>query len=246
MYRGPRIIPLLITLLLADRSASAQGIHLRWANCVADGGTRNTTFACDTNAGFRALVASFVLPAPLTQFSSLSGTIDVVAADAVLPAWWNFRDCRSGSLQYNPDAAGAAFCSTLTGVCNSGISSIQPGVPNANMERIDFARVTPANCFIVHPDLSAGTEYVAAVLSVNFNRTLGSPSCLGCDVGVCLTLTRVQVSGTSGSVELTLPAIPPDGNTVIWQGAGHTGGGMCLAATPTRRTVWGAVKALYR
>src|SRR5262252_4328446 len=140
MLRLFRLAPLL--LVLASDAAFAQGINLRWTECVADGGTRNTAFACNTNVGFRAVVPSFALAAPVTQVTGLHGTIDVVAADAVLPAWWNFKQCRSGSLIYN-DAAAAPFqCHTVTGFCAAGISGIQPGVPAANAERIDFARTT--------------------------------------------------------------------------------------------------------
>jgi hypothetical protein len=54
------------------------------------------------------------------------------------------------------------------------------------------------------------------------------------------------VGPAAGGVTLTDPAFPPDGNVVTWQGAGLGSGGVCQAATPTRRALWGSVKALYR
>jgi hypothetical protein len=88
----------------------------------------------------------------------------------------------------------------------------------------------------------AGVEYVGPVVSMNFNRTVGSPSCDGCGTPVCLVLTHLVL----GTVDMTTPFAGADGNMVTWQGAGLTPGGVCQAATATRRTVWGAVKALYR
>jgi hypothetical protein len=229
-------------------SASASGMHIRWVECVADGGVRNLTFACNTNTGTRALVSSFLLTAPLTQVRSLNGTIDIVAEAPVLPAWWNFRQCRSGSISYNSSAAAPVLCPTLR-FCSSGIASIQPGVPAVNAERIDFARVFPTTCTILPglppSDVAAGTEYVAAVLSMNSTRTVGSPSCDGCDIKVCLTLWRLELTGAEGTVTLTQPEILPDGNTITWQGSGGVFS-PCDAATSTRRSGWGAVKALYR
>jgi hypothetical protein len=87
---------LIALLILAATSANAQGINLRWGECVADGGMRNLAFACNTNSGVMTLATSLVLAAPLSEVSSVRATIDVIAADVTLPAWWNFRDCRSG------------------------------------------------------------------------------------------------------------------------------------------------------
>ena len=57
---------------------------------------------------------------------------------------------------------------------------------------------------------------------------------------------QLEIFTPTTTLTLTLPAVPPDGNVATWQGVGLTPGGVCQAATPTRKTVWGAVKALYR
>src|SRR5262249_61885017 len=109
-------------LLLAAHSASAEGINLRWTNCVADGGTRNMAFACDTNVGSRAFITSFVLASAFPGSRSVSATIDVVAADVTLPAWWDFRSCRSGSLALNSAAVGPFNCQMAEGFVGGGIN----------------------------------------------------------------------------------------------------------------------------
>ena len=245
MYRISRSIPLLIGLVLAAAPACAQGISLRWGECVADGGVRNLAFACNTNTGVTTLVTSFVLAAPLSQVSGAVATIDVIAADLTLPAWWNFRDCRSGSEFMNPAALGPVSCANPwpPGSCiQGGVNSVAPGTPSANAERIVFTRLACSP----RPDLAPGVEIVGPPLSINHNRTVGSPSCTGCITGVCILLNQVVVASPAATVTLTQPMIPADGNVITWQGAGPGPGGACLAATPTRRRLWGEVKALYR
>src|SRR5262245_63875725 len=87
-----------LLFLLVSPIASARGISLCWGECVADGGVRNVTFACNTNLGHLALVNSFMLSAALPGVTRVDGTIDVIAADVALPEWWNFRFCRAGSM----------------------------------------------------------------------------------------------------------------------------------------------------
>ena len=247
MHRVLRFVP--FVFLLVAEAAFAQGISLRWGGCVADGGVRNRTFACNTNTGEFTLMTSFVLPAALPGVSRVNGVIDVAAADVSLPEWWNYRFCRSGSIDERAAAAAPNLCTDFMGFCagDGDLTAILPGVPGPNGERLEFARVrchpfgTPLGA-----DLSGGIEYAGPVLTINFTRTLGSPSCAGCGTGVCLLLTQLQIVSSGGTVTLTAPVIPPDGNVATWQGVGLSPGGVCQAATPTRRRLWGEVKALYR
>ena len=246
MVRGSRIIPLLLLFVLTARPASAQGISMRWGECPADGGIRNLAFACNTNTGLRELTTSFLLPAAVSA-NSVTGVIDVIAADVTLPEWWNYRFCRSGSIALTSAAAAVTVCDDFMGTCaiDGGFTAILPGVPSANAERLEFTRL---KCPTGSPAilLVSGVEYLGPVLTINFNRTLGSPSCTGCATPVCLILTQLHVGPAAGGVTLTNPAIPPDGNVITWQGGGLGSGGVCQAATPTRRALWGSVKALYR
>ena len=229
-----RTIALLALLLVAAAPATAEGIHLRWTRCAADSGTRNKTFACNTNTQFHVLVTSFELASPRTV-RSISGIIDIVAADLALPAWWEFRGCRGGSLIFSGASVPVDVCDLV--ICSGGINSYVVGGAGANTARIVF---TGGSCSAAL--LAAETEYMGPVLAINSTRTVGSPSCAGCETGVCLTLSRLQLDSTV----LSTPAILPDGNVVTWQGGGPGPGGICQAVTPTRRSAWGAVKSLYR
>jgi hypothetical protein len=241
--RGQFVV--LALLISSASTASAQGISLRWTNCMADGGTRNAEFACDTNSGQQVLVTSFVLAAPLHQAGSAWAAIDVIAPGATLPAWWNLRGCRGGSEQMNPGAVSPVHCTDpWPSSCADpgGIYSVLPGFPTANRMRILMRRM---HCD-VFPTLAAGTEYLGPPLSLSHIATVGSPSCADCSASVCIVLSWVQIDYGVIALTLTDPAVSPHGNIVTWQGAGVAPGGSCLATTPTRRTVWGAVKALYR
>src|SRR5262245_37669080 len=124
--------------LFAAATAHAQGIHLRWGACAADAGVRNLSFACNTNSGSRTIQTSFLLAAPLAGAGSVSGVIDIIAADLVLPEWWNYRFCRSGSIDINSGATGPINCTNFLGSCNldGDFTAILPGVPSANGERL--------------------------------------------------------------------------------------------------------------
>jgi len=235
----------LLLVVLCTAPARAAGISLRWTNCVDDAGTPNTAFACDTNTGSRSLVTSFVLASAFPGCRSVSGLLDVIPADLTLPAWWDFRNCRSGSLRQDRSTVGPVGCTFAGGGCSSsGIRSIVLGAAGPNTERVDFVI---GGC-TVPGDLGAGPEYIGPVLAMNFARTVGTPSCGGCNIGVCLVLKQLTLATTATGPSLTLgdPGIPPGGNVATWQGVGLGPGGVCQGATPTRRTVWGEVKALYR
>jgi len=230
-----RRFTLLALLLAVAVPAAAQGIHLRWHNCAAGGGATNKAFACNTNLSTHVLATSFVL-AETTVVNSVAGTIDIVSASATLPAWWEFRGCRSGSLFTNASFVPIDVCPRWTsGGCQSGISSYVVGVAGPNTARIEFAEqpCTPSRTLL------PGIEYFGPILVFNSNRTLPSPSCDGCATGVCLTLTRLRV----GTLEITTPVLP-DGNRITWQGGGP--GGVCDAITTARRSAWSQVKELFR
>src|SRR6185503_14833998 len=170
--------------------SSAAGISLRWTNCVADGGTSNMAFACNTNAGFRVLVPSFTLDAPLTGVGSIQGVLYVVAASAVLPEWWVLSGgCRSGAISLQSSTVGPIACQLLGGP-GGGINSIVEGVNGPNTLRITFTGGSGGSA----RNLATGIEYIATALRLNFTRTVGTPACSGCLDGVCLTLNGLTMN----------------------------------------------------
>lgn len=228
--------------------ATAEGLNLRWGECVADGGLRNLAFACNTNAATRVLAPSFILPAAFPAALSALASFDVTAADLVLPAWWDFKNCRSGSLRFEPLGVAPLLCGDWSGGCpnqTGGIVAYVLGTHGANTA--SFQVSARRGCTWAN-DLASGLEYTGPPVLINSTRTVGTPSCAGCDVGVCLELVSLQLSSSAGpaTILLTTPANGTDSHRVTWQGVGFTGPGSCQAATPVRKSGWGSIKSLYR
>jgi hypothetical protein len=114
------------TLLLATATmAPAAGLNLAWNNCAGDAGVQSIAFACDTNAGNRGLVGSFVLDSDLTTYGN-ELVVDLMSASATLPDWWRFfatGSCRQLSLSI----AGhdGASCPAATPTRNTTWSSVK-------------------------------------------------------------------------------------------------------------------------
>ena len=92
---------------------------------------------------------------------------------------------------------------------------------------------------------------VGFILKIDSQKTAGTGSCAGCAVPACLVLSSINLvrSAPAPSLRLSGPANLTDSDFVTWQGGGVPDvGGVtgCPAATPTRRTTWGAVRTLYR
>jgi hypothetical protein len=247
-HSRPRLIVALALLLAAPCVVSAEGIALNWSKCEADGGFSNMVFACNTNAGFLGLAPSFQLDAPLTGVKTVRGTLEVVSETPTLPAWWDLDVCRSGSITTLNTVLAPALCSYwATGLfVNNGIDSYVTGLGGPNTARCEFRSFVNVNS--LGASLSAGQEYIVTALRINFNRTVGSPSCGGCGTGVCLELKNISLQLGNGPtfVNLTTPMPTPDGSHVTWQGGGSGPNGSCVGAVGTRRSAWGAIKSLYR
>ena len=224
------LLPMLLLLTISS-AASAQGLNLRWQDCAADGGVRNMVFACNSNIQSHVVVPSIVLSSPVPTPINSAVTVDFVAATSTWPAWWDFETCRSGSIRTSTSAVGPINCQFR---CVSGINWFLIGIAGPNTARIQMGNTCSAS-------MVAGTEYITGPLVINATRTVGTPSCDGCTTGMCIMFTSIRL----GETLYTTPA-GPNSNFITWQGGGSGPGGICEAATVTRRAVWGSVKALYR
>jgi hypothetical protein len=257
-------LPLLIVLscLAPGTAGAAQGIALAWNNCFGEASaTQNKAFACNTNVGAHLFTGSLRLDTPFSEASGQEIVIELASASPTLPAWWRFKNtgsCRLNSLGVNTiwDAsstqcidwgeggaiAGIGTYCLVTGPCFDAPAS-------ANLARLKIAEAVPATD---RKELVANQDYFLFNVTLNNQKTVGTGSCEGCDVPVCIVLNSIKIS-TDPSVgpdrTLTTP-LAPGSNVVTWQGGGVpnvTGRPPgCPAATPTRSATWGSVKTLYR
>jgi hypothetical protein len=246
-------LTLLAALFLPAPASAAPGIALAWDHCLSQGtGTQNKVFACDTNVGSSVMVGTFELVSTLENVSGAEIIIQLATASAALPAWWdlfNSGACRQNGLSANnevdpadltcPDWGEGQMLAFLAGYCtlSSGTCVDHPTV--ANQARIKLVEAVPSQ-FV--KTLSGAQPYFAFNLVLNRQRTVGTGSCAGCDVPVCIVLNSIKVTTSDFMDRFISNASAPGGNFVTWQG----GGPGCPGATPTRNSTWGSVKSLYR
>ena len=245
------ILPLLPALVQAA-AVSPPGVNLRWDRCYADAGVWNKTFACDTNSGGEQLVGSFELAQPLDLVVTVDVTLDIQSASAALPAWWqmrNFGTCRPAALAFDSDAPPGSTCLDWTPeFTNSSISAYLINSNPPSHARF-LATVALRSSDAAH--LDPGREYFLFRLLISHEKTVGSGACAGCDVPVCLFLTRVSLQRQGynvPAVHLDSGANGADSQYATWQVAPTGPQSMCGVGPPVaiRRSTWGAMKSLYR
>jgi hypothetical protein len=238
-------------LLTATPAFAAQGVNLAWNHCLGEGtGVQNAVFACDTNSGQHTLVGSFVLGADMPSVSGMEIMVDLVAAAASLPAWWDYRNpgtCRQSSLTANfaSDPANVVCADWSGGLAIGGIGAYCTGAcTNApHAARIKMVEAVPQQNL---RQLTAGTEYFSWNVVIDHQKTVGTDSCSGCSIPVCIVFNSLNVTQSVGVGDRFISGgTGPGTDFATWQG-GAVGGSGCPAATSTRRSTWGSVKSLYQ
>jgi hypothetical protein len=230
---------------------AAPGVAIRWDQCYGDAGTINHNFACNANTGSDGLIASFEVPQDIAFVNGLRAVLVLAAASPTLPAWWEYRNagsCRISSLTLSFAVPGTAVnCSDWASGQGAGvIGSYTVGSAGPNTASIEVVEAVPT----LFDDLLAGNEWFAFKLTIDHAKTVGTGACVGCSVPVCIVLREIEVvcQAPGQGVRLTSPLNGTDAFYSTWQGGGAPSGNYlgCPAATPTRASTWGGVKALYR
>jgi hypothetical protein len=246
-------------LALATAAHAGQGVNLRWNACLGDAGTANRNFACNTNTGSETLVASFELGTDLPLISGNEVVIDLASAGTAIPAWWQMwtpGSCRPSSLSMNATiSASADACADWANAqAFGGIAAYDIGSRGVNTARIKLALSVAV---LSLSGLSAGQEYFSFNLVIIHAKTVGTGACAGCTTPVCIVFSSDKLTTPVPALDrmITGPTNGTDSNFITWQGGAGVvvppgpwgaGGSGCPSATPTRRTTWGAVRALYR
>ncbi len=235
---------LLCILLLACSAAVARagGIDLTWgAGCYPETPQVLKTFACNTNSGSAALIASFAPGADAPSFVGIEGTLVFQIQSTTVPDWWQFVNagsCRQNALALSADftAAPQTVCvDPWSGLAAGGVTSYLPGnaaiPPSTGWLRLAFALANPVPLF-------HGVEYYGFRTTIQYVKSTGTGACAGCAIPVLAALNTIRTAQNDGSHEDDVT--PITNACVSWQS-----GSGCLA-TPARNLTWGAVKSLYR
>jgi len=273
MGRMRLALSLVAAVLVPAGTAHAAPLNLAWDQCLSEGGVSHKYFACDTDAGYEVLVASFVPQAAMADFSGLTAVISGQTGDfAALPDWWQLYysgACRQTAVSCSFDflsSPNVSCADPWQGIAVGGIgayytaanpSPVDPTPSNALQVKLLGALPSPVA-------LAAGAEYYAFKLSISHAKTTGAGACAGCTAGLCLSLTQIDLYPTSGTPVTLLPDHGTIGDfyvgtsVVAWQCAegqvsysGHGPldfycNGIQGCSVPARNRTWGSIKALYR
>jgi len=258
----------LLLLAVAGRASAAlspPGVNIRWNQCYDDGGAVNKAFACDSNSGSESLVLSLVLDTGMDSVSGMEIRIEFWSASASLPDWWQYVNtgtCRRTSFNFSTSPPpGSVNCSDwASGNATGGIGAYQVGASGPNMASIVVAEAVPPASLA---SLAPGGEYFICGLTINHLKTVGVPSCTGCNVPVCIVFSSLNVDTPvlANNRRICTGAHNLASQLASWQGgqavSPFVGGSVmtggprmtmqgCSDPTPTRSSTWGAVKSLYR
>lgn len=240
-------VVLLLSVVLAMPALAQHGAaHLMWSDC-ASGGTNARTFACTTNSGTDALILSFQPANAADSIYRFETALTIGDLDfSVLPDWWSFvpvTGCRRASL-----TSSASFTS-VSGACEDpwmgrgfSLATVTPQYVNdagVHQLRVNVVVDIPYSAAV---PLDPATEYFAARLAINHQKTVGAGSCAGCAQSMCISIS------TGASYTVANPANPTrsplwsdHGSSVVWNGITS-----CERFVPVRNATWGTIKSLYR
>ena len=245
---------LLALVLLATTAQAGQGVNLRWDRCLGDAGVFNKSFACNTNSGSEVLVCSFELGEDMADVSGQEIVITLVTGGATLPAWWAFKNagtCRQFALSMNTAVSPAAVNCTdwAEGGGVGGIGAYNIGVRGPNSARLLAVSAVPPEAL---KSLTAGTEYFSMNFPITHIKTVGTGACDGCTVGACIVFNAVNITTPvlANNRTLNYATNGTDSFFATWQGgtiSDYLGVHLpCPYPLPTKRSTWGALRALYR
>ncbi len=202
-------------------ATSPPGVNLRWDACYRDGGVSNKNFACNTNLGTELLVGSFELVQPLNDVLSAQIVLDLRSASPTLPTWWSLAfsgGCRSRSMDFRPTGFPQPGVCSYDGLgAGGGLGAYSIGLQGPSHVRLTGAFAVPT---LMPVNLLGGVEYYAFFITIDHAKTVGSGACGGCEIPVCLFLSRIslfQRGASTAAIHLEQGANHLGSQYVTWQ-----------------------------
>ena len=238
-----------LLVLGASAASAAPGLNLAWGSgCWLENPVNAKTFACNTNTGNAQMTGSYTPTASQPAFVGVECVLDFQVDGVTVPDWWTFFEagtCRQTSLSTSADFSGAPQTSCTDqwfGLGAGGIAAYQTAASPIHDERVNtpgWARLKVAYALADPSPLTGGTEYYGFRATMNYAKTVGSPSCAGCTTPVTIVLNEIKSAENTGPFERVTDQ---DINRCLTWGAST----VACAAVPARNTSWGQVKSLYR
>ena len=222
-------------------------VNLSWDDCVLGAYAVDKGNACTSSTQVVGLMfASFAPRDTMPKYEANISIIDLQTSAATLSPWWNFTaaGCRPTGLSISADfTAGPFSCADFwAGQASTGLAyeTPSPSIPTANSARIHTV------CGVAETgagEIDNGSLWYAYKLTLSKIKSTGTGSCAGCLDGACIVMNQMNLSQPAPVPDEVLTQGPQQ--FVTYRG-GAGSGHLCPASTPTRKSTWGSVKALYR
>jgi hypothetical protein len=241
--------------------ATQPGLYLNWGACAGDAPVRNRNIACTVTTGSSLMVLSWVPGAEVPLLNSVEGVVKFTFLGGTTPAWWG-NTC-AGRTTFSGITADLVIPGTAVNCVDAW-----GGVAGGGIAAYNYDATAPygywngpgTTTLDLLGYLAAGTELDATVgqevflfnVKIGNARARVADNCPGCLVPTCINFERIQITQPTGMpIDITynsyLPGYEGAGmtpHTISWQpNAGWPGG--CWP-TPTLKSSWGSIKALYR
>jgi hypothetical protein len=238
-----------VGLLALPAALFAAGLDLSWDDCLGAGNpTTDKVFDCSGTAAYN-LVIQFTSPVLLDHCNAITGYLDIQnETPGPLAPFWHFE---RGACQYpQGDPLGAFLLDDIRMLptCSSNHADIWGGDGTGGIADIpaygaDYpadgrGRFLLADFRLDGQRVEAGVKYYAFHLRFSTARR---GECAGCTDRVAIVLNALVLGSSDGSLPVELTTAEKM-NCATINGASTS----TCAATPTRSTTWGRLKAMYR
>ena len=237
----------LLTACFTARPAAGAGLSIAWDDCrpPLGFGNNNKAFGCASDINELPLFPSFSIPTSIDSVYSMELVIDFNVAGVEtdpLPPWWLMAPgCRANA--WAADATASFSCTDAWD--GKGTGSFQGWIPGTPGSSSRHARLLVAVGTLPQDavTLLGNATYTACRIIL---RTVNTVACNdGCSTPACMVFNSLLIRRLHTPADEEILISGPEmglSDRTFWQGVG----GADCTAVPTRRTTWGAVKALYR
>jgi hypothetical protein len=175
-------------------------------------------------------VASFTPPSGINQLVGIEAVVDFRTSVPMIPDWWwhGVGYCRGTTgLSVSSDfTAGPASCDDYWGGLAAGGFFYEPQYLGPDRARLSYqTAIAPGNEGPVSTDI----EYYAFKVNLLRPKTVGSGSCTGCEVPMCIELASIQLFQPDDAGFNPVITLPTDHSFVRWQNSLGPG---CPHSTP--------------
>ena len=224
-------------LMLVVASSAMAGSNMTWNECAGGGGLPDRTVAC-TNTGSGT---AYVSLNPSSSSPSIGATDVYIDVNPVtLGTWWNPTPTttRYGSVSTEP-ASGA--CPAWWGGAPAGGITFQPPQAVVLGNGKIRLRITTVIAAGEEQPMDPGTEYFMGALQLKQAATVPA-GVTECTAGGAIGVADIVVL-QPGQNDKHEGQVAEVSNCVTFRNPATRA---CPGATPTQKSTWGSIKALYR